>query len=139
MFVVLATLCAVLCSWVILRVKETMQENHRRYQIYLQQCEAAEAIRKVGGEIRSGGHSNGELSHCVYFRNTSTTDSELKPLKELGWVVAVDLKNTKITDPGLEILESLDRLHYVNLKGTKVTDKGVEKLQQALPNCRIER
>jgi hypothetical protein len=36
-------------------------------------------------------------------------------------------------------LEGLNKLECLLLGGTKVTDDGVKKLQQALPNCQIER
>ena len=43
------------------------------------------------------------------------------------------------TDDTLTHLHGLPRLKRVTLKMTRVTDEGVEKLQQALPNCRIQR
>ena len=49
------------------------------------------------------------------------------------------LGRTKITDAGLEYLQRLTKLHELYLWDTKVTDQGVKKLQQALPNCEIER
>jgi len=33
----------------------------------------------------------------------------------------------------------LTQLRTLDLSDTKVTDQGVKKLQQALPNCKIER
>ena len=48
------------------------------------------------------------------------------------------LHGTKVSDAGLEHLKGLTQLQQLDLNGTKVTDAGVKKLQQALPNCRIE-
>ncbi|MGD0899850.1 MAG: hypothetical protein ABR915_18615 [Thermoguttaceae bacterium] len=43
------------------------------------------------------------------------------------------------TDAVLEHLKGLAKLQRLYLDGTKVTDEGVKKLQEALPNCKIER
>jgi hypothetical protein len=43
-----------------------------------------------------------------------------------------------VTDAGLEHLKALRQLQRLDLKETKVTADGVKKLQQALPNCKIE-
>jgi internalin A len=95
--------------------------------------------------------------------NWHVTDAGLKHLRGLNRVVALDLRKTRITDAGLEHIEGMAQLHYLDLAGTQVTDaaiehlkgliklhelhlantlvtdKGVKELQQALPNCRIER
>ncbi len=44
-----------------------------------------------------------------------------------------------MTDAGLLDLEELSQLKELHLKKTHVTNEGVKKLQQALPNCKIER
>ena len=49
------------------------------------------------------------------------------------------LSDTQVTDAGLEYLKELTQLQQLDLDGTQVTDAGVTKLQQALPNCEIER
>ena len=54
-------------------------------------------------------------------------------LQQLG------LDNTKIPDAGLEYLKGLSQLEGLAVDGTHVTPEGVKKLQQALPNCGIER
>jgi internalin A len=51
----------------------------------------------------------------------------------------LDLANTQVTNKTLEHLESLPELDHLVLTNTLVTDDGVMKLQQALPNCTIER
>ena len=47
--------------------------------------------------------------------------------------------DTQVTDAGLENLKGLHQLQSLWLCCTKVTDDGLKKLQQALPNCQIER
>ncbi len=44
-----------------------------------------------------------------------------------------------ITDDGLKHLRDLKQLKSLNLGGTKVTEQGIERLQQALPECKIEK
>ncbi len=48
-----------------------------------------------------------------------------------------ELNGTSITDSGLEHLTMLSQLLFLDLSNTKVTDAGVRKLQQAMPNCKI--
>ena len=71
--------------------------------------------------------------------NTKATDAGLANLKGLTQLQWLDLQQTKVTDAGLENLKGLHQLQLLSLGGTKVTDEGVKKLQQALPNCKIER
>jgi hypothetical protein len=67
------------------------------------------------------------------------TDEKLKHLEPLSRLERLELIGAAITDTGLEQLTTLTRLTYLNLSGTQVTDAGINKLQQALPNCTIER
>ena len=60
---------------------------------------------------------------------------QLKGLNHLDWL-KVDLAN--VTDASLDHLMGLNT-RWLFLRYTKVTDDGVKKLQQALPNCKIER
>lgn len=45
---------------------------------------------------------------------------------------------TGVTDAGWKHLKGLTNLQALALSRTQVTDDGVKKLQQALPNCKIE-
>ena len=73
-----------------------------------------------------------------FFSQTLVTDAVMVQLKGLAQV-NLDLQRTEITDAGLEHLNGLKQLRFLNLTDTHVTDAGVAKLQQALPNCKIER
>jgi hypothetical protein len=70
---------------------------------------------------------------------TKVTDAGLRHLKGLSQLRELCLSDTQVTDAGLEYLKELTQLQQLDLDGTQVTDAGVTKLQQALPNCEIER
>ena len=70
---------------------------------------------------------------------STITDAGLDHLKGLKRLRHLSLSKTRITDAGLERLRSLSELESLDLTGTRVTDAGVKKLQQALPNCGVER
>jgi hypothetical protein len=74
----------------------------------------------------------------LWLATTQVTDAGLEKLRGLPQLKALSLDNTKVTDAGLEHLSGLRQLQYLYLNGTNVTDAGVTKLQQALPNCKIE-
>ena len=69
---------------------------------------------------------------------TNISDSGLEYLKGLGQLKALYLGKTKVSDACLEPLQGLSQLEELYLNDTQVTDEGVKKLQQALPNCKIE-
>ena len=70
--------------------------------------------------------------------STDISDSGLEYLKGLTQLQTLDLRGTNVGDAGLQHLEGLTQLQRLDLWATKVTDAGVKKLQQALPNCKIQ-
>jgi hypothetical protein len=76
--------------------------------------------------------------HVLKLYAPNITDKGLENIKGLSQLEEVTLEKTKVTDAGLEHLKGLNNLRDLDLKNTKVTDEGVKKLQQALPNCKIE-
>jgi hypothetical protein len=62
----------------------------------------------------------------------------LESLKGLTKLRSLNLARTKVSDAGLQHLKRLTNLKSLDLKQTQVTSEGVEKLQEALPDCRIE-
>ena len=75
----------------------------------------------------------------LHLDKTQLTDAGLEHLKGLKQLSDLSLKYTQVTDAGLEHLKGLKQLKTLYVWGIKVTDEGVAKLQQALPDCKIER
>ncbi len=69
----------------------------------------------------------------------NVTDGGFSKLKDMTHLQTLYLRGTKVTDAGISQLECFTQLQMVDLHSTQVTDAGVKKLQQALPNCKIER
>jgi hypothetical protein len=139
---VFVTVSAIPCSW--LSVKMRQAERQRA---------AVVAIEKLGGYVVwDDGASKwpAQLREVLgkdFFRRvvavelgrTEVTNAGLEHLKGLSQLQVLSLENTQVTDAGLQHLKGLSQLQQLLLNRTKVTSKGVKKLQQALPNCNIER
>jgi hypothetical protein len=50
----------------------------------------------------------------------------------------LNLRRLPIDDDDLQYLQALTDLEELDLRGTQVTEEGVKKLQEALPDCKIE-
>ncbi len=74
----------------------------------------------------------------VNLSKTRITDAGLRVVADFVHLLHLDVSGTRITDSGLEHLRGLTQLQSLDLRSTCVTDEGVKRLQQALPNCRIE-
>ena len=100
-----------------------------------------------GVNLFGAGATDADLEHIVPLTSlkklelyhTHVTDAGLERLKGLTSLEFLDLSATNITDAGLEHLKGMTKLFYLDLSNTNVTDEGVKKLQQALPNCEIQR
>jgi hypothetical protein len=77
--------------------------------------------------------------HLLDLAGMRVTDAELVHLRGLTQLRQLYLDGTLVTDAGLENFETLGELQTLCLRETQVTDAGVKKLQQVLPNCKIER
>jgi hypothetical protein len=69
---------------------------------------------------------------------TRVTDAGLERLNGLTNLKGLALIRTPFTDAGLEHLKGLTNLRHLWVRETQVTEAGVKKLQEALPNCKIE-
>ena len=80
------------------------------------------------------------VSTVVYVSldDTEATDLDLQGIGELTTLQSLILRQTQVTDAGLLHLGRLKNLRYLNLEHTRVSREGVAKLQQALPNCKID-
>lgn len=74
----------------------------------------------------------------LVLRDTQVSDVGLQSLRGLRQLRQLSLRNTKVTDAGMENLTGLSHLAHLILEGTRITAEGAKKLQQALPNCKIE-
>ena len=75
----------------------------------------------------------------LYLDGTKVTDDGMEYLKGLTQLQQLCLNRAQGTDAGLVQIQELRQLQWLGLTGTKVTDEGIKKLQQVLPNCKIER
>ena len=70
-------------------------------------------------------------------RYLDITDAGLEHVKGLNQLEELTLGNA-ITNTGLEQLKGLTQLKELHVWATQVTDEGVLKLQEELPNCKIQ-
>jgi len=67
------------------------------------------------------------------------TDKGLATLAKIANLEELGISGECFTDSGLEHLMELTRLRRLRIVHTRVTEEGVKKLQQALPECQIDR
>ena len=90
---------------------------------------AVNAILKLGGNVERDEKLPGRPVVGVNLDLTKATDSDLKDLKELTGLKALNLWGTQITDAGLKELKELKGLQQLYLVGTKITDAGLKELK----------
>ena len=71
----------------------------------------------------------------LYLSDTEVSD--VGPLAALTGLRSLDLLGTQVS--GVGPLAALTGLQSLYLRGTQVSDDGVRDLQNALPNCHIDR
>lgn len=91
----------------------------------------------VGDDLMSGLNLTG--IKMLSLDGTRISDDALPHLSQLSNLVELNLTQTNVTDEGLLHLERLSQMEFLLLDRTRVTDDGIERLQQALPNCTINR
>ena len=90
---------------------------------------AVNAILKLGGNVERDEKLPGRPVVGVNLDLTKATDSDLKDLKELTALKALNLWGTQITDAGLKELKQLKGLQELGLCGTQITDAGLKELK----------
>jgi hypothetical protein len=126
---IVVTLLALPLCWLGLKVDEARQQQT-----------AVVAIRKLGGfvaydyQFDSQGHDlpGATLPGPAWLHSLLGDDFFRN-------VYGVILLDPSVKDADLEQLKALTQLRYVSVFGTNVTDVGVAKLQEALPDCKIDR
>ena len=96
-------------------------------------------IEKLGGTVNRDEKGPGKTVIEVFFPGPRLSDAGLANLNGMTKLNNLILARTKVTDAGLNNLNGLNNLEYLGLTNTQVTAGGVKRLQQALPNCKIER
>lgn len=76
---------------------------------------------------------------CLNLQGSKVTDAGLEHLQKLTTLRFLYLDRTAVTDAGLVHLHGLADLRRVSVTETGITDRGVEQLEQALPNCEVQR
>jgi hypothetical protein len=78
--------------------------------------------------------------HTIELHGEPVTDEAIKAVGKLAFLKQLWLFDTTITDVSLESIINLKSLESLEITGLrhKVTDNGIKKLQEALPNCKIE-
>jgi len=95
-----------------------------------------------GGRVTDNGlrHLAGLTKlETLTLNGTKITDLGLEYISGLPELKYLSLCRTEITDEGLRSIARMTHLRDLRISRTHVTDEGVKKLQQALPNCKIER
>jgi len=80
------------------------------------------------------------LSHLetLWLSHTAVTDAGLVVLSHFPQLRELDLEETEVSDGAMELLTGCPQLRKLKLVGTEITPEGIKRLQQSLPNCKIE-
>ncbi len=160
---VFVTLCAVVCSWLAVRIKqargqaELIERIHKTdgvivgYTLGLQIPDnqpphAPEPLTKLLGVDFFGDVTDltcrddmkrdpqwNPMDPCF----PQYTDAGLADVAALTQLEALWIGGDQVTDVGLSHLEKLPNLQHLSLSHTKVTAKGLEKFHHARPECSI--
>jgi hypothetical protein len=80
-----------------------------------------------------------ETAPYLWIEGTKISDAGLGALRRLAGLRTLGLRGSAITDAGLEHVKALGTLRFLDVSDAKVTDSGVKRLQESLPECRIQR
>jgi Leucine-rich repeat (LRR) protein len=91
---------------------------------------AAEALRKLGGQVTRLEQSPGRPVISVNLAGVKLTDADLRPLTACPHLQTLDLSRTSVTDAGLAHLTDCIHLMNLNLTFTRVTNAGMKSVAQ---------
>jgi hypothetical protein len=74
----------------------------------------------------------------LWLSHTPVTDAGLTVLSHFPQLRELDLEETEVSDGAIEVLTGCREVRKLKLIGTDITPEGIKRLQQALPNCKIE-
>ena len=150
---VFVTLCAVVCSWLAVRIKEATQQAEtlsvmeKKYPGgVFHDWEIGENGSILSGALPPESDPLMKLLGADFFNDAGglslggpeLTDAALADVRALTRLRMVWLSSRKVTDAWLPQFEGLDNLRAIYLVNTNVTDEGVKKLRRAMPQCRIQ-
>jgi hypothetical protein len=110
--------------------------------VHLEGLRQLYALDLSGTKVTDGGlvHLHGlRQLQTLELIGTQITDAGLVHLQGLSQLHELSLGDTQVTDAGLVHLHGLNQLQFLQLSGTQVTAEGLWKVQEALPNCHINR
>ncbi len=150
---VFVTLCAVVCSWLAVRIKQA----GRQADLLAMMHESVHGLAWYDWQLWDNlrGRSNplprgpGPLVRLLgvdFFADVTMfavegpllPDAELARLTEITRLESLYLEGDDLTDAKLSHIEKMTDLRELHLVYTKVTKEGVAKVQHALPKCKIE-
>jgi hypothetical protein len=149
---VFVTVCAVVCSWLAVRIKEARRQANLVAAITEQQFGEVwyDWLYDDNGNfqcnpVQPEPEPLKELLGVDFFHNVEGArlsgyrwrDADLRLLAGLTRMNYLGLTTEQVTDGGLRHLEGLTSLRGLHLVCPRVTDNGVKRLQCALPDCKI--
>jgi hypothetical protein len=143
---VFATLCAVVCGWMSVRIKQAWRQADT-VAAAQKKLHALVCYRwKDGGNHMPRSDALEKLLGIPFFADVAwldvygaqATDPEVADFAAKAGLEELWLEEYDVTDSTLTRLEGLTNLHILRLQRTAVTQEGVRKLQRSLPNCKID-
>jgi len=90
---------------------------------------AAKAVRDLGGDVKVDANLPGSPVVSVTLWK-DVTDQDLKKLRELKKLRALNLRSFKITDAGMKELKEIETLEELQLWDSPISDAGMKELGQ---------
>ena len=89
---------------------------------------AVEKIRDAGAAILEVAQNDNRLNVAFHLGSGEIGDEQVATVKDLGFIVSLNLRGTKITDAGLATVASCQGLERLHLEKTGITDAALKQL-----------